>query len=105
MNKDGYGGATDWVLLYERKFKRSGWVESNAHKFLNAFRVREDFIRLGHGSVNAKELFVCNYSDAYEAVERTSEQRLSMNMFGPEKTSGILILGFETRETKGEYRW
>jgi len=77
MNKDGYGGATDWLLLYEREFKRSGWVEINAHKFLNKYRVREDYIRLGHGIwVKAKELFSCNYADAFEAVERTSEHRL-----------------------------
>jgi T5orf172 domain-containing protein len=89
MNKDGYGGATDWVLLYERKFKRSGWVESNAHKCLNAFRVPEDYIRLGHGySVKAKELFVCNYSDAYEAVERTTEQRLSDEYVWPREDVG-----------------
>ena len=77
MNKDGYGGATDWLLLYEREFKRSGWVEINAHKFLNAFRVRENYIRLEHGyRVKAKELFCCNYADAYDAVERTLEQPL-----------------------------
>jgi hypothetical protein len=77
LNKDGYGGATDWLLLYEREFKRSGWVEISAHKLLNHFRVREDYVRLGHGyKVKAKEIFCCSYADAFEAVERTSEQPL-----------------------------
>lgn len=77
MNKDGYGGATDWLLLYERKFRNSGWVEINAHKSLNEYRVRKDYPRLAHGVwVKAKELFSCNYADAYQAVELTSEERL-----------------------------
>jgi hypothetical protein len=73
LNKDGYGGATDWLLLYERKYANSGWVEVEAHAFLKAFKVREDYLRLGHGQwVKARELFCCNYADAFEAIERTS---------------------------------
>jgi hypothetical protein len=76
MNKDGYGGATDWLLLYERRFKNSGTVEQNAHGFLGKFRVRQDYVRLSHGyTVQAKELFCCNYADAYEAIEQTLQER------------------------------
>jgi hypothetical protein len=72
LAKDGYGGASDWLLLYERKFQNSGWVEIDAHKLLNKYRVRENYLRLQHGDYKkAKELFTCNYSDAFEAVERT----------------------------------
>lgn len=77
LAKDGYGGATDWLLLYERKYKNSGWVEIDAHTFLDKYRVRESYLRLGHGEhKKAKEMFACNYADAFAAVERTTHPAL-----------------------------
>ena len=74
LNRDGYGGASDWLILYERRFKRAGWVESQAHTGLEAFRSRRTYTRLGHGiSVTAKELFACNYANSRAAVENMSD--------------------------------
>jgi hypothetical protein len=92
MNKDGYAGATDWILLYERKYKNSGWVESKAHKTLHGVRVRQDYVRLAHGfTVKAKEIFCCSYEDAFNAVEGTSEEPLEMR--------------FERFDAKGNYNY
>jgi len=77
LNRDGYGGASDWLLLYERKYANAEQVEFAAHTFLKAFEVRVDYIRLGHGvRVKAKELFRCNYADACKAIERTKHAPL-----------------------------
>jgi hypothetical protein len=77
LNKDGYGGSSDWLLLYERKFRNSGWVEIEAHNFLRAFKVRDNYLRLGHSErVTTREAFCCNYADALEAIERTKHEPL-----------------------------
>ena len=77
LNKDGYGGTSDWLLLYERKYRNSGWVEIEAHDALKAFKVRDDYLRLGHGErVKTREAFCCNYADALEAIERTKHEPL-----------------------------
>ena len=77
LNKDGYGGTSDWLLLYERKYRNSGWVENEAHDFLKAFKVRDDYLRLGHGEwVKTREAFCCNLADAFEGIERTKQEPL-----------------------------
>jgi T5orf172 domain-containing protein len=92
LNKDGYGGAEDWILLYERKYKNSGWVEINAHKALHARRVCTDYERLQHGySVKAKEMFCCTYEDALQAIESTPHEPLEMR--------------FERVNTKGNFNY
>lgn len=77
LNKDGYGGASDWLLLYERMYNNSGWVEVDAHSYLKQLKVRENYLRLAHGYwVKCRELFCCNYADAFEAIERTPHSPL-----------------------------
>ena len=44
---------------------------------LRRFKLREDYLRLGHGEwKKARELFCCNYADAIEVIERTSHPPL-----------------------------
>ena len=85
LNKDGYAGATDWLLLYERKYKNSGRVEFDAHTKLRSYIVRSDYERLAHGvKVRAQEVFCCNYEDAFTAVESTNEEALEARYERPE---------------------
>jgi hypothetical protein len=86
LNKDGYGGATDWVILYWRKFDKAGPVEDAVHASLKPYRVSMSYERLAHRtSVKASELFSCDYVTAREAVESLADHAL-----GPawERTSG-----------------
>ena len=70
LNRDGYAGATDWSLLYRRKFAEAGVVEDRAHTALLPWKVRREYKRLGHGTtVNATEVFSCAYEQARDVLE------------------------------------
>lgn len=70
LNRDGYGGATDWVIIYRRKFNRAGQIEAEAQSSLREHRSPRTYTRLGHGTiVNADELFACEYATARDAAE------------------------------------
>jgi hypothetical protein len=78
LNRDGYGGATDWVIIYRRKFNRGGQIEAQAQSFLTDHRLPRTYTRLGHGTtVNADELFACSYATARDAIERSEEHALT----------------------------
>lgn len=70
LSRDGYAGATDWVLVYRRKFAEAGVVEDRAHAALLPWKVLLEYTRRGHGTVvKASEVFSCTYHQARDAVE------------------------------------
>jgi T5orf172 domain len=70
LNRDGYAGATDWALLYRRKFAEAGVVEDGVHTALLPWKVRREYTRRGHGTlVKATEVFSCTYEQARGALE------------------------------------
>jgi hypothetical protein len=74
LNRDGYAGVRDWVLLYRRKFSEAGMVESRAHTVLGKWKLEITYIRLAHGTtVKSKEVFACTYDDARGAVEQSAD--------------------------------
>ena len=76
--RDGYGGATDWIMLYRRKFERAGQVEAQAQSTLRQHRLSRSYTRLGHGTnVDTAELFSCDYATARDAIEVFSQQALT----------------------------
>ena len=75
-NRDGYGGFSDWKILYRRKFDRAGFVESQVHSILNDYASPRAYTRLQRAdepSVLARELFSCDYAVAKAAVEQFGE--------------------------------
>jgi hypothetical protein len=78
LNRDGYAGASDWVLRYRRKFAEAGEVETRAHTALSRWRLAIPYIRQGHGTtVKPREVFSCAYSEARDAVEQSADRALS----------------------------
>jgi len=75
--REEYGDATDWVLLYRRRFRNAGEVEAGAKTKLTRCKVDVRFTRRGKTSTtNADELFACNYACAKNAVETFADQSL-----------------------------
>jgi hypothetical protein len=75
--REGYANATDWVLLYRRRFRNAGRVESGARTKLKRCKVEVRFTRRGKTSkTDADELFTCNYACARNVVETFAEQSL-----------------------------
>ena len=74
LNRDGYAGTRDWVLVYRREFSSAGLVEAQAHETLSRWKMEMPYTRLGHGTtVRAKEIFSCTYDDARAAVEQSAD--------------------------------
>ena len=79
INRDGYGGATDWKILYRRKFDRAGYVESQVDNALAPYASPKLYVRLqrdGEIQTLAKEMFDCDYHTAREVVESFSSLAL-----------------------------
>jgi hypothetical protein len=62
LNRDGYAGATDWGVVYRRKFTEVGVIEDRVHTALSPWKVVLEYTRRGHGTVvKASEVFSCTY--------------------------------------------
>lgn len=78
LNRDGYGGATDWEPIYWRKYQRAGQVEARTQAALHAFQTPVRYLRLGHGEeVTAIEMFRCELPDILEAMKPHEELALA----------------------------
>jgi hypothetical protein len=74
LNRDGYAGASDWFVIYRRKFKQAGRIEAQAHSTLSAYAAPREYIRKGHGiTVRADEIFDCDYERVRDVLESFGE--------------------------------
>lgn len=78
LNRDGYAGASDWVMLYRQKFKQAGRIETRAHAELSAYAVSRTYMRKGHGtSVQAGELFNCEHGRIIDVLKTFADHALA----------------------------
>ena len=75
--REGYGGITDWMLLYRRQFKDAGRIEHNVKMRLSSYQKVVSFTRKGETRVReARELFKCSYGVAKKAIESQGAEAL-----------------------------
>ena len=80
---DGYGGADDWVPLFEVKFENAGRVESDAQLMLAASKVSSEYMKDGVTRQSSRETFSCSFSEAKRAVMATNEKQLDREWISP----------------------
>jgi hypothetical protein len=78
LSTEGYGGLSDWTMLYRRKFKDAGRIEYNVKTSLFAYKTSLPFTRKGLDTRKRKatELFNCDYSLAKQAIEARALESL-----------------------------
>src|SRR5260370_31670747 len=63
INQRGYGGISDWRLLFYAKFPNAGKIEFYAHNRLSEFASYRTYFR-ENVQVECREIFSCGYSKA-----------------------------------------
>ncbi len=76
INQLGYGGISDWRLLYYAKFANAGMVEFTAHGILARYSTPRSYTR-EYAEVECREIFRCGYDTAKKALESASPNGLS----------------------------
>ena len=71
LNEHGYGGASDWTLLYYAKVTAAGDVEYRAHNLLALYAAPTAYLR-NRIAVDCLETFFCGASMAIEAIKNLS---------------------------------
>jgi hypothetical protein len=72
LNNTGYGGMTDWTLLYYAEVDNAGMVEFKSQKSLIEFSAPTTFVRQGN-VVDCLETFSCGLPEAVSAVRSSAE--------------------------------
>jgi len=67
VNRDGYGGANDWVIKFAKQTKNSGGVEYLAQQSVGHTSVMGKYKRSGV-TVDCQELFSCDVTLAIKSV-------------------------------------
>jgi hypothetical protein len=67
INQLGYGGISDWRLLYYAQFANAGKVEFTAHRTLAGYSTPRFYTR-EYAEVECREIFRCNYEKALESA-------------------------------------
>ena len=71
LNRQSYGGLTDWRIVYTQRVERVGNVESLARGRIKDFQVRGQTYR--GDQRQAREMFNCSIATAVEAVKRAAD--------------------------------
>ncbi len=72
LNTLGYGGISDWKVLYYANFPDAGKVEFNVHSALSAYASPRKYFREGV-ETDCREIFACAYVTARNALKSVSE--------------------------------
>jgi hypothetical protein len=71
LNQRGYGGISDWCLLFYARFPNAGKIEFFAHHRLSKFASYRTYFRESI-QVECREIFSCGYSEARDALTAAS---------------------------------
>jgi hypothetical protein len=71
LNHLGYGGISDWKVLYYARFPDAGKVEFNVHNALAAFASPRKYFREGV-ETDCREIFACAYITVRNALGSAS---------------------------------
>jgi hypothetical protein len=72
LNQIGYGGISDWELLYYANYPEAGKVETTAHSKLAWQASKHTWVREGVVQ-DSREIFSCSYASALHAVNGASD--------------------------------
>jgi hypothetical protein len=75
LNNEGYGGISDWELLYRAKVSNAGMVEFSSQKELRNFAHPTTYLRAGK-KVNCLETFSCSLSLGVAAIRKSADSEL-----------------------------
>lgn len=92
QTKEGYGGATDWMVVYRRQFNGAGKIEAQVHASLRAFQETRRYTHRGK-QVHSKELFRCDYRTAVSEVESHAQYAI-----GPAEDVGKILTRWKNDE-------
>jgi hypothetical protein len=68
LNQLGYGGISDWRLLYYAKFANAGKIEFAAHGILDRYLISRSY-RREYVEVECREIFRCGFHTAHKALD------------------------------------
>jgi T5orf172 domain len=69
LNNHGYGNIYDWNIVFHKKCKNAGKIETTAHSYLKGLEISREYDRWGTVA-DAREIFDCLVQTAIEALER-----------------------------------
>jgi hypothetical protein len=69
LNSDGYGGATDWEIIFEKNIPAAGYVEHEVHSRLSGKKYVTTYQKQGE-TVSTNELFKCPVNEALRVLQK-----------------------------------